>query len=155
MKPTSLKWDLTLAENEVKIVEYDFHDDKGNKEKCILTNRRLITVSNDSQDYYPLSKITAIGITHTKQMGLAITGIFLTIIAVILFLLISLYYANEALFILPLLLLIIGVLMIFFGVEEDVCLKIRQMGGEKAYTIRVREDPHLIEFINEVTHRLM
>lgn len=135
---------MKLGEGEEKIAEYYFKGINDAANMSVLTNRRLVIVYGNAEESYPLSKIAAIKIIFNRSLGMLIVGIILAIIAL------SQLGQNAVggLFFLG-----IGGGLGYLGWKGKTQLLINQMGGEKYYKIRGK-DQKLIEFMDAVNSRL-
>lgn len=110
----------------------------------VLTNRRLIVAYGNAEESYPLSKITAIKFVFNRSWVAIVIGIIAAIAGIT-----KIYDSISA----GVILLIIGVILIYFGWRGKTQLFISQMGGNKYYKV-VGRDQGLQSFIDAVNSRL-
>ncbi len=143
---------ILLAQDEEIKASYFFENVK-NKEysddsnKSILTNRRLIVIYRNSEENYPLSKITAVKVVDLQKRWLILVG---AIIALIFFPIGA--YGMGGGEKMPL--FIVGVICLLIGLRKRTALAINQMGGEKKYLVN-KLDEELKVFITAVNHSLI
>lgn len=145
--------EIPLVKGEKVVSEYYFKDHLDHKNKCILTNRRLIVGYKDTVEQYPLSKITG-----TKVIIIRYTFLY-WIAAVFLAgaLIISSgeeWALTEEAKIMRGVLFALAAVCAYFGSKKGRFLEINQMGGTKRYGVRF-SDPQLEHFINEVNATLL
>lgn len=147
---------MKLADNEKIVAEYYFnnlsskgHTDASNK--SILTTKRLIVLYNNTEENYPLSKITAVKIKQHYNPLLFIIGFALLVL-----LFGSIAFGGGgglggAEF---LIILIPPMVLIVLGLKKRTSLIISQMGGEKKYLVKNKKGDNLADFIDGVNHSL-
>ena len=153
---------MKLKENESIISDYIFYkEDKEQQIKSILTNRRLIFLSGDTEENYPLSKITSVKIEkeksdfRTKVLGFSI------IVFIALFISTGVLIFGEDnqnwMWVFALLPLYgIAYWLFKFGMGPDKViykLVITQLGGVKKYSSR--ETKKLKDFIDSINETLI
>jgi type IV secretory pathway VirB3-like protein len=154
-KPSKMK----LKEGEEILKEYYFSQTKETYNKGILTNKRLICVSknsrdNESEENYPLSKLTSVrtekekNTFRSKVLGFSVIAMLILLIATGF----MLFSENKPItYLIPVYLILIW--LIRFGLKPDKVMThliITQMGGTKRYSTRDNRDlREFIELINE------
>lgn len=151
---------MKLNKDEKVLKEYSFSKEKETLDKALLTNRRLIFFNNDSEENYPLSKITSVKVEkeksdfRTKVLGFAaISLIILLIVTGAMIFGESNPNWNTIFALIPIYLILIW--LIRFGLKpEKVTTKlvISQLGGTKKYIAKNNKD--LQEFIDKVNEIL-
>lgn len=139
---------MKLGEGEEKIGEWHF---VGTSYGVVpvrlathLTNRRLVIVSRDGEESYPLSKITAVKTTFSRSWGVILVG------------LIVMFFALDFLRSEPLAMTIILAIaggLGYLGWRGETKLVIGQMGGDKGYAVGGKS-PQLMEFMEAVNSKL-
>lgn len=157
---------MKLKEGEEILKEYYFSQTKDTYNKGVLTNKRLICISktsrdNETEENYPLSKLTSVRIEkekntfRSKVLGFAIIGmlILLTITGFMIFSDREPMW-SEISYLIPVYLILIW--LIRFGLKPDKVmtnLLITQMGGTKRYF--TRDNKNLQEFIELINDQLI
>lgn len=147
---------MKLADDEKIVAEYYFdnltskeHNDASNK--SILTNKRLIVTYQNSEENYPLSKITAVKVKQHSNPLLLIIGVVLAV------LLTGSVASGGARFGSAELLIVLSIptVLIILGLRKKTSLIITQMGGEKKYLVKREKNDTLNDFIDSVNHTLV
>ncbi len=152
---------MKLKEGEKILSEYHFSKDKNLLNKCILTDSRLVFLTNNSEENYPLSKVTSVKIEkqkgdfHAKVLGFSI--VFMLILLAITGVMIFGYNGpdwNHVLYLIPFYLILIWLIKFGFKPEKITAnLVITQFGGTKKYSPRLTKE--LQEFIDKVNETLI
>ncbi len=157
---------MKLKEGEEILKDYYFIKNKQKFTRGILTNKRLIFITktsmdNESEENYPLSKITSVKTEkETNDFRSKVLG-FSVILLVILLIVTGILIFNEdkpkwngILYIIPIYL--IDFWLIRFGIKPDKVitkLVITQMGGTKKYLAKNNKD--LEDFIEKINEQLI
>ncbi len=152
---------MKLKEGEEILKEYFFSKSKDSFSKGILTNRRLVFITNSSEENYPLSKVTSVK-TENEVSGFRSKVLGFSVIILIILLIItgviifgeSHIKLDEAIFLTPVYLILI--FLIRFGLRPDKVTTnfvITQMGGIKKYT--AVNNKNLQEFIEKINETLI
>jgi hypothetical protein len=157
---------MKLKEGEESLKEYYFTRTKETFSKGILTNKRLIFISknsrdNESEENYPLSKLTSVrtekekNAFRSKVLGFSVIGMLILLIATGIMIFSEREPMwNEITYLIPVYLILIW--LIRFGLKPDKVmtnLVITQMGGTKRYSARDNKD--LREFIELINDQLI
>ena len=152
---------MKLKENENIIAEYTFGADRNQNIRSILTSNRLVFINNESEEHYPLSKITSVKIDkkengfRSKILGFAILiAIGILIYTGVLIFNESTPDWNSVLYLLPVYLILF--FLIKFGLKPDkiiTSLVISQIGGTKKYTATLTN--RLQDFIDRINECLI
>ena len=157
---------MRLKEGEEILKEYYFSKSKETYNKGILTNKRLICISknsrdNESEENYPLSKLTSVR-TEKEKNAFRSKVLGFSVIAMLILLIATGFMIfgenepkwNEITYLIPLYLILIW--LIRFGLKPDKVmtnLVITQMGGTKRYS--ARDNKNLREFIDLINEQLI
>lgn len=156
---------MKYKEGEELIAEHYFSRYRDTYTKGVLTNKRLICISQSSKDHYseenyPLSKLTSVRLEkikdgkRSKVLGFAIVlGLIALIITANLLFAESKPDWESMVYMIPVF-LIIG-FMVRYGLQPDdiqANLVITQMGGTKRYS--AHNDNNLQDFADEINNRL-
>jgi hypothetical protein len=166
-----------LGADEEKRAEYFFkrHGDFGNS--GLVTNRRLIVITKNAVETYPLAKINAVRIGYSRSLVTVALGIVMVIVAVSGWMALShltntlatsaqsvssydvlsqakqlLQHASWVQFgMLPLLLY--GAYVSYVGWRGTTAMIVSIQGGEKSYHVSGK-DHALLNFVDTLTHLL-
>jgi len=157
---------MRLKEGVEILKEYYFSKSKETYNKGILTNKRLICISknsrdNESEENYPLSKLTSVR-TEKEKNAFRSKVLGFSVIAMLILLIATGFMIfgenepkwNEITYLIPLYLILIW--LIRFGLKPDKVmtnLVITQMGGTKRYS--ARDNKNLREFIDLINEQLI
>ncbi|MEO0151721.1 MAG: hypothetical protein ABIL49_03150 [candidate division WOR-3 bacterium] len=133
---------MRLTEGEEKIAEYHFK--KGGK-ILILTNKRLVVIYKNSEESYPLNKIISVKISQYRFWIWSVIGLAMIILG---------FFSLPSDFsIIGLILIISGILLVFFGLQKKLLVVITHQGGQKKFE-GGSKDKELIDFIDAVNSKL-
>ncbi len=135
---------MKIGEGEEKITEYYFKGLGDVANMSTLTNRRLVVVYGNAEESYPLSKIAAVKIIFNRRWAMLIIGVILALIGL------GMLGQNVGG---GLVSLAIGGGLAYLGWKGKTQLLINQMGGEKHYAVRGK-DQKLIDFMDAVNSKL-
>ena len=135
---------MKVGEGEEKIAEYYFKGVNDVANMSVLTNRRLVVVYGNAEESYPLSKIAAVKIMFNRSWAMLIIGVIIVLIGL------AMLGDNVGAGIVA---LAIGGGLGYLGWKGKTQLLINQMGGEKYYKVRGK-DQKLIEFMDSVNNKL-
>lgn len=152
---------MKLKKDEKIIKEYFFKKGKESFSKAVLTDNRLIFIADNSEENYPLSKITSVK-TEKKDNGFRSKVLGFSIIALIILLIITgvmIFGENNPnwdgiAILVPIYLIFIW--LIRFGLKPDKVITnliITQLGGTKRCTST--NNKNLQEFIDKINESLI
>lgn len=135
---------MKLSDDETKIAEYYFKGGADPSNVSILTNRRLIVMYKNAEESFPLSKITGVRILFKRSLALSIIGLIIALF--------GLGFLKDSA-VVAILLLAIGGAMAYFGFKGKTYLLIQQMGGDKRYIVRGK-DQDLVNFVDSINSKI-
>jgi hypothetical protein len=146
---------MKLKSDEEILKEYYFSKDKNSFNKSILTNRRIVFITNNSEENYPLSKVTSVKTDKTtNSFRSKVLGFSVIATIVLLIITFSNFDTGNILYLIPVYLVLAW--LIRFGLKPDKVitnLVITQMGGVKKYNAINNKD--LQEFIDKINETLI
>ncbi|MEI8015201.1 MAG: hypothetical protein WCH20_10235 [Nitrospira sp.] len=138
---------MKFGDQESKLADYCCKDELGRKISCILTDRRLVISDKNSEENYPLGKITVVSTVYGRYWWVIVIAVLtaFTCLADIAFR----GEASSSSFVGFTLAGIMSYLW-FIGYTK---FSIGQMGGNKRYSI-FGKDEKLMAFVDAVNEKL-
>lgn len=143
---------MSLENEDITDVFY-FRGDKNKNYIGTLTKNRLIIKIKNTEESFPLNKITSIKINYSKRYYFIVSGIILVFGMIWL----TVYKFNQTNIIVNLFFFIIGLISILFGYLGRTKIYIGQANGNRAYFVAGKNDK-LFEFkdkVNNMINRMM
>lgn len=134
---------IKLGDDERRLQEY-YHmgSSDSSMRTTVLTNKRLIIASKNTEESYPLSKITAIKIGYKRLWGMVVIGAITCLIGLGL---LSTFFGFV--------LVSTGLPFLYYGWMGKTKVVINQMGGEQSYSVW-GNDEEFREFMDAVKQQM-
>jgi hypothetical protein len=139
---------MKLSINEEFISDYKFNESGSQTNQIVLTDKRLVIIYGNSEESFPLSKITAVKVAYKQWKILLYIGLVFFVLLGVLMGSGRMLGGMEILIV-----SIVPIIMIIVGLRKSTLFSINHMGGEKTYKVK-KYDDKLDQFIEKVNESM-